>query len=415
MESDFEYAQRLQNEESESRNGIKRHNQPKRSSIWSFFSSSHDSRPIPGNEIQNMALTSSAAVETSLRYRDCRTNDEKIRWLNSAHGQNVLAQRPRLKSLHEEGKLVKMIASPQWACKLDDWLTPSSSLASFAGLNSMRERVVPETPYTGEAFSESVLINMMVNGYAVLPAFVLPSLFREAIRYINHSLGEKGFLTAVDSLSKLTSIPTQEKAVLDLFHMSGLAYPIDVLLHGEASTSSSLLSGSRHAQIALRFPELGSVPVDGRLGGLQWHIDGMDKGDHSPFTLLVGIALSDQTSPFMGNLCVWPGSHHHMQGLIQDSSSVGLRRGTSSSSFGITDAFDPVVSRPDLGEPEQLLLNQGDVVILHQKVAHRGGPNLSPDIRRMVYFRIQHRRHSDLRGECLNNLWVELEGMRSVL
>ena len=69
------------------------------------------------------------------------------------------------------------------------------------------------------------------------------------------------------------------------------------------------------AQVALRGPNPALVPQGQEQGGgagaglspTQWHIDGMGKGKHSPFSLLVGITLSDVTGPNQGNFCVFPG------------------------------------------------------------------------------------------------------------
>ena len=56
----------------------------------------------------------------------------------------------------------------------------------------------------------------------------------------------------------------------------------------------------------------------------------------------------------------------------------------------------------------------GDVVIAHQKLAHRGGPNASSVIRHQVCFRLSHKDHASLRdsGVLLDDLWVEFEGLR---
>ena len=44
----------------------------------------------------------------------------------------------------------------------------------------------------------------------------------------------------------------------------------------------------------------------------------------------------------------------------------------------------------DFGPATQVLLRKGDVVLAHQKLAHFGGANCSPDIRYQVYFRVGH-------------------------
>lgn len=174
-------------------------------------------------------------------------------------------------------------------------------------------------------------------------------------------------------------------------------------------TSGAGRAVARGGQIALRYPELGDPPR-GALSGVGWHIDGMDRGQHSPFNLLVGVCLSDQQEEFGGNLCVWPGSHYTLQELIaeqrlpvhptpEEQEDVSFRlRG---------------LMRIDLGEPVQLRLRQGDCVLCHQKLAHRGGPNHGPHIRQMVYFRVSHRSlraTSDALVLC--DLFLHFEGLQ---
>jgi hypothetical protein len=59
----------------------------------------------------------------------------------------------------------------------------------------------------------------------------------------------------------------------------------------------------------------------------------------------------------------------------------------------------------------------GDVVICHHKLAHRGGPNYSHEIRRMCYFRINHKDHERFKqdGRLLENIWLEFDGMKDVI
>ena len=52
-------------------------------------------------------------------------------------------------------------------------------------------------------------------------------------------------------------------------------------------------------------------------GGKGWHIDGLPSGNFAMFSLLIGVALSDQTVEGCGNLGVFPGSHFELQPYIQ--------------------------------------------------------------------------------------------------
>jgi hypothetical protein len=81
----------------------------------------------------------------------------------------------------------------------------------------------------------------------------------------------------------------------------------------------------------------------------------MEKGDHSPFSILVGIALSEQSEGYMGNLCVHPGSHIRLFDLLNVHSAMT----SSNPSRSYNDFYDGF-NRPDLGEPTQLLLQTGN-------------------------------------------------------
>ena len=43
------------------------------------------------------------------------------------------------------------------------------------------------------------------------------------------------------------------------------------------------------------------------MDGKSWHIDGMETKDHSSFTLLLGVTLSDCLEEYAGNFTVFPG------------------------------------------------------------------------------------------------------------
>jgi hypothetical protein len=67
--------------------------------------------------------------------------------------------------------------------------------------------------------------------------------------------------------------------------------------------------------------------------------------------------------------------------------------------------------------PPKVLASTGDVVLCHQKLAHRAGANGSCNIRYQVYFRISHVDHEALKkdGTLLEDLWCEFEGVKPLL
>ena len=90
------------------------------------------------------------------------------------------------------------------------------------------------------------------------------------------------------------------------------------------------------------------------------HTDGLRQGKKHSFSLLVGVALSDNCVANRGNLCVWPGSHHVIHPLMR-SPDGAVRRANG----GYSDSDGPL---PDLGAPAQLQLSAGDVVLAHSEV-----------------------------------------------
>lgn len=91
--------------------------------------------------------------------------------------------------------------------------------------------------------------------------------------------------------------------ILALFYASPVAQVVQRLL-GAGDVAHPL-----SARIVTTFPtlELWDSPA---LFGDKWTIDGFTStGGHSPYTLLVGVALTDIADCERGNFCVHPGSH----------------------------------------------------------------------------------------------------------
>ncbi len=171
-------------------------------------------------------------------------------------------------------------------------------------------------------------------------------------------------------------------------------------------------------QVALRFPRsldalvVSGAAMESRVHGTSWHTDGLRQGKKHSFSLLVGIALSDEmVAPDNGNLCVWPRSHLHIHHWMRHPDGMIPR--AASPHGGCLDSDGPL---PDLGAPVQLLLRAGDVVFVHSEVGHCGGPHLGPDIRTMLYFRVRHVDWKQMceNGTLVDNMWCDLEGVQHI-
>lgn len=217
-----------------------------------------------------------------------------------------------------------------------------------------------------------------------------------------------------------TSGVTNDRAVLALFYQSPVYALVEALLH-DRCTPTDKASGplqyhnyTQGAQIAYRFSEPRGLSGGARkLGGLGWHVDGMDRGVYGSFSLLIGFPLSEQREDFCGNLCLHAGSHHILNGgyIKEYATQCQAVNGRTTDAAELREIRVP---RPKLDEPVQVKAGRGDVVMVLHKVGHRGGPNYSRDVRKMVYFRVSHRNHSQHRMR-FDDMWLDYEGMREVL
>lgn len=223
-----------------------------------------------------------------------------------------------------------------------------------------------------------------------------------------------------------TTGQTNDRDVLALYYCSPIACLVESLLHNELLRPESVAQIQFHprcsgAQVAFRLSQ--AAPASRgprRLGGKSWHLDGMDRGFYGPFSLLVGVALSDQLVDDCGNLGVHPGSHHVLKSFLRQYSAACDHSDIDTSDPRAVEerrlqAVRVFQNRPTLDEPVQVKLSRGDVVIALHKLAHLGTPNYSNNIRRMVYFRVSHRHLEKLRGPALDDIWLEYEGMGEVL
>ncbi|KAJ9447077.1 hypothetical protein DIPPA_23871 [Diplonema papillatum] len=159
-------------------------------------------------------------------------------------------------------------------------------------------------------------------------------------------------------------------------------------------------------QVATRPPDALRADMDlsEDLGNHRWHIDGC-QGNGTPFafSMLVGVALSDQSVKNHGNLCVWPGSHRRILPYVKKA-------------FEAKETyFDH--GRPNMGAGKQVLMNKGDVVLVHHKVCHQVSHNVSPLIRQQVYFRMSSPSHHRLSKSkvLLDDLWAEFPKIQDVV
>lgn len=428
----------------------------------------------------SQSYASKLSIMERRQFRECLTVEEKMEWLRSDRGQQILSHRPRIKQMYDSGRIPMMLRDPHWSAQLDAWLNDSHPTQG-----NLHSHTPPEVSNTAMPFprlssaglfrnprlskldlAESDKLNFLIHGYVVLPQVVNERLQHEALQLIGDLSSSRDQSTANRGShshrgSSFVSDFTQEAAVMNLFYNTPLQRIVSTLLFGCEGDFAKDCAVLHQAQLALRLPDredssinrpsplsrlastvFGSLlplasdasPASSPhppLGGRRWHIDGLAQGRHSPFSLLVGVALSDQMDTYSGNLCVFPGAHHQILPFLREFVASGYLPAPDSASSGRRfqqgppgvvgpAAFEAFAGKPDLGEPVQLLLRAGDVVLLHQKLPHRGGPNYSQNVRIMVYFRAHRHRTlppaNDAESDrSLHDLWFEFEGMQEVV
>jgi hypothetical protein len=358
-------------------------------------------------------------------FEDCQSTDQRQLWIQSSRGQAVVARRPRLLTAQNSGNLQKMAASSKWVPLLNELLKDSPYLALVESLcppehlndpvGSTVERAPSVTPSVVNSFPEDIKLKLFTDGYAVLNSHVPKDVCDNALKYVNSQLGDKAFVASLESDGfRLLSHMSPHPLVMSLYN-DHLRQQVSELLHG-----GNLLDvvQPRAGQVALRFPSFseGQLPPD-RNRKIDWHIDGMKKGDFAPFSLLVGVALTDQTEEWMGNLCVFPGSHNALQQPTRNFARAAADPGAvyEPGTVSCIEFARAAMGAVELGEPQQPLLTQGDVVLCHQRLAHSAALNvIGPHIRQIVYFRVSHKDHNSLKEASLDDLWIEFEGMHDL-
>mmetsp|Transcript_19265 Transcript_19265/g.64573 ORF Transcript_19265/g.64573 Transcript_19265/m.64573 type:complete len:270 (+) Transcript_19265:58-867(+) len=232
-------------------------------------------------------------------------------------------------------------------------------------------------------------------GFLLVPGLVDPQLLRRAHDFVSGAIRDGNTVEDHPPLWNLRPDLRSTECILDLYHRSHVPFLIEALM------GPGLVGPVTRAQIAIRPPNAGD-PLPHVPAGKRWHVDGFVNGQHSPFTVLVGVSLTDMSAPGKGNLAVH--RHHHLRLHRLMAGEPG-----APSNFAL-DASMP--DRPDLGQPTVLCMHAGDVVVAHQKAPHCGTPNLSGESRCMVYFRVRHADHARLKSEWLHDPLLPFEGAR---
>lgn len=237
-------------------------------------------------------------------------------------------------------------------------------------------------------------------------------LVDNALRHINACIARNELNRSIPTLIGLSGNAPSSPMLIDLFDSTkGSKIPTIV----QCLLGKGKVHPPAACQIALKFPSpVNAIPKhftpqnDASVRGDGWHIDGFGQGKHSPFTLLVGICLSDIHVPKSGEFAVHPGAHWNLQQEIKEQVT------SENPNFSELEKGNDG-RKPNLGPPTSMLLKKGDVVICHQKLPHLGMPNFSPNIRYQIYFRVSHTQLGQHRDAWLDDMMLPFEGLKSAL
>lgn len=236
------------------------------------------------------------------------------------------------------------------------------------------------------------------DGFIVTPGVIPQAMVHDALRAINHSIGEgippedlpifraQGFCREIRGTPVIT----------DLFNRTPLFSLCESLI-GEGN-----FGPAGGGQIALRFPTMQDPPRNPgpHLDGMYTTTNGVKEGTIANFTMLVGVYLSDVLTDFAGNLSVWPGSHHIYERYFRENGPESLLNGM------------PKVEVPP---GHQVKARAGDAVLCHYQLGHGVTPNVSPFPRYGIFFRIKHHEHDANSMEVMTDIWKHWTGLHELL
>ena len=245
-------------------------------------------------------------------------------------------------------------------------------------------------------------LELYEKGYVRIPGAVPRVMVDAAVKAINHSFGNGIDPTQMTTFQSRSFCPELREApeIVDLYNRT----PVKEL--AESLIGTGKLNPVTAGQIAVRFPLLDDPPPALRphLDGRYSPHNGVPAGQLRSFTMLVGIALSEVTTGYAGNLAVWPGTHRYFEQYFSDNGTDLMTRGDAV-------AMPPI----DMPQPQQMNAQPGDAFLVHYQVAHTAAPNVSPHLRYAIYFRLRHVDHQDQRLETLTDIWREWDGMRVIV
>lgn len=236
---------------------------------------------------------------------------------------------------------------------------------------------------------------LAAEGFVKVAGVVPPAMVNRAMRAINHCVGEGMNVADMTKFRAQTFCPGLTRAPA----ISDLLYATPAWSLAESAIGSGRIEHEEYGQIALRFPSMQDPPPAPRphIDGMYSPTNGVKEGTIGNFTALLAVFLSDVPEPFSGNFTVWPGTHLLHAGYFKEHGPQSLLDGM------------PKVKLPP---PFQVTAEPGDIVLAHYLLAHGVGPNVSPNVRYAIFFRLTHVDHERQKWESMMDPWLQWEGMK---
>jgi hypothetical protein len=235
----------------------------------------------------------------------------------------------------------------------------------------------------------------LTDGYVLVRGVVPPVMVNAARRAINASVGRGMNVEDMTRFRAQGYCPElkAEAVITDLIQ----ATPAWPLL--ESAIGPGRIKPVGAGQIALRFPVTrDDLQQHGpHIDGMYSPENGVKKGSISNFTALLGVLLSDLPERNAGNFTVWPGSHLAHAAYFKKHGPKALLNG---------------MPKVKLREPVQVMGEAGDIVLAHYLLGHSIAPNVSPNVRYAIYFRVQAVDHEQTRWESMKNPWLQWPGLQ---
>jgi hypothetical protein len=239
--------------------------------------------------------------------------------------------------------------------------------------------------------------SMLERGYIKVPGVIPKIMLDQAMRSINHYVGEGMNVSDMPKFRAQSFCPElqNQPLITDLFNKTPIKDMVESLI-GEG-----MASPVRGGQIALRFPTVQDRPSEprGHLDGMYSPTNGVTEGIIANFTMLVGVLLSPVRDSFAGNFTVWPGTHRLYEQYFREHGSESLLRG-----------MPPV----DLPQPIQMTGEPGDIFLVHYQLAHGVAANISPFPRYAVFFRVKHVDHDTDWKAPMTDIWLHWPGILEI-